>query len=63
MIHNHDLDQMSYKINALLNDKEMRERFGNAGREKALRLFSLDSCANNMSDVYNQIMHSQTIVL
>lgn len=59
VIPNHDLKQMSDKINLLLNDEGKRRHLGNNGKARALRLFSLSACADNMSDVYNEIVHSQ----
>lgn len=45
----------------LLKDREMREQFGLAGRERANSEFTWDIAAKKTIDVYNQVLESEKI--
>ncbi len=47
-----DPPAMARAIERLAADPALRERLGRAGRERALRRFSLEACANRIAEVY-----------
>ncbi len=47
---------LAEKINILMADESMRQRFGKAGRERALSLFSWESIAQQTRDLYAKVI-------
>ena len=43
-------------IRAILTDRTMAARFGEAGRERAVQMFSAESMVRGVSDVYDEMM-------
>jgi len=51
-----DPDALAEALQKLLNDPELRQRMGEAGREKALREFTLDRMLAGTQKVYEEIL-------
>ena len=49
-----DVKEMSTKINSLYSDLERCRRYGQVGRQEALRLYSRDSIYSRLMDIYRQ---------
>jgi glycosyltransferase involved in cell wall biosynthesis len=47
--------EFAEKISRLLNDAHLRERFGQCGRERVLKLFTWDAVTERVLDAYREI--------
>jgi rhamnosyl/mannosyltransferase len=53
-------DLLAQAINLLLENEELRQRLGTAGRERAQRLFSVERMVNSTKHVYEQVMQKRS---
>ena len=51
-----DGDDLAAKLNLLIRDENLREQFGNAGRERAVKHFDIKILTDRVIDIYNQAL-------
>jgi len=49
-------DELAIALNALLGSAAMRERFGRAARERAVRHYSVEAMNSRVGDIYRQVL-------
>lgn len=56
LIHPKDVDALTEKLKILIDDAELRQKMGKAGRQKAENEFSLDVVIEKHLSIYNELM-------
>ena len=51
-----DAEALAERLDRLLSDAALREQLGSAGRERALRVFTLDAMAARIEGLYNELL-------
>lgn len=52
-----NVKDLADKLEIIINNPELRKRFGNAGRQRALRDFSYERYINNITNFYNDVLN------
>jgi len=55
-----NIDQLTEKINSLIENKNLRDRFGATGRETALNKFPLERCLKEYQSFYEKLVSQPT---
>ena len=54
-------DELAAKVILLFKDKELRERMGRAGRERAERFFNRNQMAKDYEKIYEQLLSTKEV--
>ena len=54
-----NIEELAEKIIILMNNKELRERMGKAGREYAEKNFTIERCVDKIEEVYRNLLNTQ----
>jgi phosphatidyl-myo-inositol dimannoside synthase len=56
LVDNSDVEDITRSITRLLSDKEMREKFGRAGRQRLLDEFTFEKFERNLKEVFRSLL-------
>jgi starch synthase len=54
-----DAADLARCIEKLILDKSLAQRFGDAGRRRALEMYSMTACADRVASVYEEVLHGR----
>ena len=57
-----DSEALAAAINQLMNDDELRCRYGEAARERVAREFTVKTMIQNTSELYGQVLESSPVI-
>jgi glycosyltransferase involved in cell wall biosynthesis len=57
-----DVEALASAINRLLNDAELRDRYGKAARERATRDFTSEAMARRTLELYDRVLARPKLV-
>jgi glycosyltransferase involved in cell wall biosynthesis len=56
-----DLEALTSALRDLLGDRGRRQRYGEAGRERAVALYDWSNVVARTEEVYESVVHSRTV--